>query len=283
MKIFLTGANGVVGGSIASFFLKKKFKITIISTDKKKILKKYKNYKELIKVYTYNELKLVNKEDISYESYFIHAAGITSLIFNSLSKFNKINLNSTRKVLKFCTKNKVKNFYLISSLSIFKLNNINKIYKHSIKRPSSNYGKSKLAQEKLVKNICKNNNINYKIIRMPSIYGEFTKGKIKFLRILVNMYFPLPIIGINAHRSYLDINLLPKKIFKLIQSNVKSDEIFISDIEDYTLEQLINKINFKKKKIIKFNLIRFIPKFLLKRILEFNSIKKLIIEKSQKF
>lgn len=221
MKIFLTGANGNLGGELAFYLLKKKFQLEIITTNKEKIFKKFKNYLNLINVSNYRELKsnkfiIDNKKDI-----FFHLAGTTSKFINSRYKLNSANVISTQEVLNFCIKKKISKFFLLSSLSVYSHIDKSVINLKSIKKPNSAYGISKLKAENLARKICNKHRISLTIIRIPSVYGNRTSGKSKFLRNLIRFSVPLPIKGINLKRSYLEINYFNNSIFRLIQKKKK--------------------------------------------------------------
>jgi nucleoside-diphosphate-sugar epimerase len=283
MKIFITGANGNLGGELSFYLLKKKFQLEIITTNKNKIFKKFKNYLNLINVSNYRELKsnkfkINNKKDI-----FFHLAGTTSKFINSRHKLNSANVISTQEVLNFCIKKKISKIFLLSSLSVYSHIDKSVINIKSTKKPNSAYGISKLKAENLAQKICNKHRISLTIIRIPSVYGNRTSGKSKFLRNLIKFSIPLPIKGINLKRSYLDINYFNNSIFRLIQKKKKMPELIIADQNDLTLNELVNKLNFSKKKIYRFNLIKFFPNFIKNYFFELESIKKLIINKNDKF
>lgn len=283
MKIFITGANGNLGSELSFYLLKKKFRLVIITKNKNKIFKKFKNYLNLIDILSYKDLKLKKFKVDKKKDVFLHLAGTTSKFFNRWDKLYNANVVSTQKVLNFCLKIKISKFFLLSSLSVYSHINKSVIHLKSSKKPNTLYGISKLKAEKLAQKICNKNRIFLTIIRIPSVYGNRTNGKSKFLRNLIKFNIPLPVKGINLKRSYLDIKYFNSSILRLIQKKKKVTELIIADNNDLTLNQLVNKLNFNKKKIYKFNLIKFFPNFIKDYILDLGSVRRLIINKNDKF
>ena len=283
MIIYITGPNGILGNALSLYLLKKNFKLVLITSNKKKIYRKFKNYLHLIKILKYKNLKNIKFKTSKKKNLFIHLAGASNNFFRTYKDLYEANVVTTHKVLNFCIKNKISNFYLLSSLSVYSHKNKSIIHKKLSKKPTTNYGRTKLKAENLALNICNKNRISLTIIRIPSVYGAYTKGKSRLLRSLINFNIPLPVKGIKLKRSYLSIDYFMSSILRLIKMKKKLSQIFITDQNDLTLNELVDKLNFNSKKIYKYNLIKYLPNFMKNCLLNFRSIRKLIILKNEKF
>ena len=73
--------------------------------------------------------------------------------------------------------NKVNNFIFSSTAAVYK-DGLYKVSENSKLKPKSVYGKTKLKAEKIIKNFCSKEKINYGILRYFNIAGASPTGKI---------------------------------------------------------------------------------------------------------
>jgi len=85
---------------------------------------------------------------------------------------NKVNVEGTKNVLKCCIQKKIKKIIFASSAAIYGDSKEIPIKENSITSPLSPYGQSKLDAEKIIQDTCKQNDINYTILRMFNVYGK---------------------------------------------------------------------------------------------------------------
>ena len=160
MKILITGIKGFIGNNLKKKF-KKNYKIYGISS-KNDIFE----YKRLIK----NKIK---------PNIIFHCAG-SGLVGTNLISYNahkNKNLNSTKKLVKFIKKSRLKKIKVIflSSQAVYGKVFSNKISEKNRVLPISAYGKTKLSAEKEILKIKDNSII---ILRIFSIYGIGLKKQI---------------------------------------------------------------------------------------------------------
>jgi UDP-glucose 4-epimerase len=74
--------------------------------------------------------------------------------------------------LQCCIQNKIKKIIFASSAAIYGDSKEIPIKENSVASPVSPYGESKLNAEKIIQDTCKQNNINYTILRMFNVYGK---------------------------------------------------------------------------------------------------------------
>ena len=199
MEILITGGCGFVGSNIAIYLKKKLKNVRISSLDNlvrkgslinRNRLKKHKiqNYK--IDIENFNKLKNLPKFDIIIDCCAEPAVEASKknpdLVFNT-------NLIGTFNILKKCTKDKT-NIIFLSSSRVYSIESLRKlINKINLKRPlkikkkiiedfdkespSSLYGFTKLASEKLIKEFFFKTNLKYIINRFGVIAGPWQFGK----------------------------------------------------------------------------------------------------------
>ncbi|MDN4495148.1 NAD-dependent epimerase/dehydratase family protein [Ureibacillus aquaedulcis] len=114
--------------------------------------------------------------DFSGYDVVFHAAGIAHIkeTKENAHLYYKVNRDMTFEVAQKAKIEGVKQFIFLSSMSVYGIES-GVIDKDSPLKPKSNYGKSKLQAEELIKPL-QNKGFNVAIIRPPMIYGKGCKG-----------------------------------------------------------------------------------------------------------
>tara|TARA_B100000886_G_scaffold130463_1_gene87937 strand:- start:920 stop:1897 length:978 start_codon:yes stop_codon:yes gene_type:complete len=173
MKVLITGSSGYIGKCLFHYLNSKKIKV--IGVDK------------YVPIQTKNNLKLnlLNKKKIDKllkeikPDIVIHLAA-QSLVDEKITKKRYIDNNNkaTINLLESMNKNNIRNIIFSSTAAVYRSKN-KPIFEYDKLKPLSNYAKSKLDCEKIIK---KNKYIKYVILRffnvcsalkLKKIYGEF--------------------------------------------------------------------------------------------------------------
>ncbi len=178
-NILITGGAGYIGSHIAEILVRKKKNIYILdnlSTGHRKLIDKRANF-------IFGDIKNQNLikrilNDYNIDS-VIHLAAVLSVgeSEKNPSKYKKINVDGTKKLLSSLKSSNVKNLIFSSTCAVYK-DGLQKVSERSKLKPTSVYGKTKLSGERLIKNFCKKNKINYGILRFFNVVGASSSGKI---------------------------------------------------------------------------------------------------------
>ncbi len=244
-NILITGGAGYIGSHISEILEKEKKNIIIVdnlSTGYKRLINK-KSVFYKININNQKLLKsIINKHQIDS---VIHLAA--SLVIGEGEKnplfFKKNNVSGTKSLLSACRNTSVKNFIFSSTAAVYR-DGRKKVSEKSKLTPKSVYGKTKLAAEKIIIKICKENDINYGILRYFNIVGSSPSGKIGLINKSDHLF------------KNLSSQILKKKpIFKIYGSNYDTkdgtcvrDFIHVSDIAEIhnKVLQKIDKTNISK-------------------------------------
>lgn len=196
-KILITGQNSYVGNSF------------------EKWLKGHPGQYKIDKISLRDDSWKVN--DFTGYDTVLHTAGIAHRQETKENKeiYYKVNRDLAYEVAKKAKDDGVSQFVFLSSMSVYG-KETGFITINTEPKPKSNYGKSKLEAEKLIKSL---GNEGYKvaILRPPMIYGKGCKGNyVQLSRLAVKLpLFP----KINNKRSMIFTDNLSELIRKIIDKN----------------------------------------------------------------
>lgn len=261
MNLLITGFAGHIGTALIEKLsknkrIKKIYCIDNFSHEKFYILNKYNSKKIKIIV---SDILDFNFSSLKKLDICIHLAAITNAekSFENKSLVNK-NLEMTKKMINFCSKNKIKLLFP-SSTSVYGISS-NKITENHDKinlQPQSPYAITKIKEEKLIK---KDKKLNFFIFRLGTIFGkslgmrfhtainkfclQATLGK-KLTVWKKNYFLYRPYLDlidfVNLVNQYVNnkLDLSNRETYNLVSENIKLSDVIV----------LLKKISKKKVKV----------------------------------
>lgn len=230
-RILITGKNSYVGTSLDKWLSKYPDKYSIDS-----ISLRDESWK---------------KHDFSKYDVVFHVAGIAHIkeTKKNAELYYKVNRDLAYETAKKAKQDGVKQFIFLSSMSVYGLDE-GIITDNTPLNPKSNYGKSKLQAEKLIKSL-EADDYMVAIIRPPMIYGKGSKGNYLKLSKAAQL---LPIFpDIDNERSMLHIDNLCEFI-RLMIDNEESG-LFFPQNKEYVktseMVKLIAEVHDRKIKLTK--------------------------------
>ena len=246
-NILITGGAGYIGSHISEILANNKKKIYIVdnlSTGYRKLINKKARFFKVNILDGKTVKKIIKKHEIDS---VIHLAA--NLIISEgekyPKKYYKNNVIGTQNLLKACSNSNIKNFIFSSTAAIYKDDQF-KVSENSAIKPKSVYGKTKIKCEKIIQSFCRNNNINYGILRYFNIAGSSPSGKIGLINKSDHLF-----------KNFSREIMKKKPVLKIYGNNYKTkdgscirDFIHVSDIAEIHLKVLekIDKTN--KSKIL---------------------------------
>ena len=244
-NILITGGAGYIGSHISEVLIKNKKKIFIadnLSTGHRRLInKKAKFYKvDILKNEKIKDIIIKNKIDS-----VVHLAA--NLIIGEGEKYPKKyfknNVLGTKNLLAACKNTTIKNFVFSSTAAVYKDGQY-KVDEKSVIKPKSVYGKTKIKAEKIIKQFCRRNKINYCILRYFNIAGSSSSGKIGLINKSDHLF-----------KNFSREIIKKKPILKIYGNDYDTkdgscirDFIHVSDIAEihYKVLEKINKLNNSK-------------------------------------
>lgn len=260
MNLLITGCCGHIGSYLVENIYKiKKIKKAIILDNLSST-----NINSLFKSNKKNNLHFLNKDlrnpkslgNLKKIDYVIHLASMTNAAssFGRKKEMYKNNLLCMKNIINFCIKNKSKLIH-ISSTSVYgkQTDLVDETCEKRYLKPQSPYADIKLLEENMLKK--NNKKLKYVTYRFGTIAGvskgmRFHTAVNKFC-LDVSTRQPITVYktALNQYRPYLSL----KDAFKLFKFTIEKD-FFHNDIynalsDNFTVQQIINKIKQFNKKI----------------------------------
>ena len=273
--VLITGGAGYIGSHVLSFFLKKNIKVIVLdnlSTGEKKFIPKNVKF---LKVDLLDKKKLTQKLKKINFSTIIHLAANIDVVESELipNKYLVDNVEMTQNIIDIAILKKVKNFLFSSTAAVYGDSKKIKVSENDKIEPTSNYGLGKFFCEKIIEKCCKENNINYAILRYFNVVGADVEKKIGQLKKgslfknlannIVNQRYYLGIYGVNHHtkdgsalRDYIDVRDLANIHFCIYEKINKIKKIIINCgyAKPYSVIDIVK--NFSKLINVKIKLIK---------------------------
>lgn len=218
-KILITGANSYIGQSLENWLMKSKEDYQVDTLDM--INPAWKEY------------------DFSPYDTIFHVAAIVHKNEKNLNQdlYDKVNRDLPIELANLAKKAGVKQFIFLSSMSVYG-NEEENITKNTATKPSTYYGKSKLAAEVGLKNL-EDDNFHLLVLRPPMVYGPNATGNYTRLSKLSKLTVAFP--EIDNHRSMIFIDNLMEFIKQAIDTNLSG--LSFPQNKDYvTTSELVKTI-----------------------------------------
>ena len=230
MKILLTGASGFLGNYLVKGIVKYNHELITLGRS---------SFNDIICDLSHKapEFKKNSIEVV------IHAAGKAHCFDKNKNQldFEHVNVNGTKNILKALDNQleTISHFVFISSVSVYGLNTGIMIDENHSLLGSSDYAKSKIKGEKIVRNWGIKHNVPILILRLPLLIGSNPKGNLKRMidGIKKKRYFSVG--GGRAKKSMV----LASDVADFIYSNHKSNGVYnLTDGVTHEIRDLEDKI-----------------------------------------
>ena len=231
MKVVIVGHTGFIGKNIYQNLINNsKYEIVGISTNQVNLVENYSSH--------------ILSEIIPSNSVVIMCAGIKKQLGDNLEIFRD-NLSSIKNFSEAMIKSKPTKILFISSTSVY---GEDVVYDHSISeetpvQPRTYYGIAKYTAERILKKVCRDNQLHLMILRPPLVYGKddvsMGYGPTGFTYKYVNGEKIILWGNGSEYREFIYIDDVGKIICRLINNNFSGTLNLVSG-KSYTYEDILN-------------------------------------------
>jgi UDP-glucose 4-epimerase len=239
MKILITGANGFIGAHLCQELSNRN--ISFRSTARNTNENHYIDFISCDLETTETLNHLMDGCDV-----VVHLAGRAHVTSDdSQEKYRIANEFITQRIANAASKNGISRFVYLSSIKVNGESSVPglPIRQSDTPNPLDNYGRSKLAAELALQEICRANSMDYVIIRPVLVYGKGVKANFSALVSAVKKGLPLPIASVKNTRSMIGINNLINLIVDACTNPKAANQTFLaSDGIDMSTPELVRLI-----------------------------------------
>ena len=233
MKVVIVGHTGFIGKNIYQNLINNsKYEIVGISTNQVNLVE--------------NNSSHILSEIIPSNSVVIMCVGIKKQLGDNLEIFRD-NLSIIKNFSEAMIKSKPAKILFISSTSVY---GEDVVYDHSISeetpvQPRTYYGIAKYTAERILKKVCRDNQLHLMILRPPLVYGKddlsMGYGPTGFTYKYVNGEKIILWGNGSEYREFIYIDDVGKIICRLINNNFSGTLNLVSG-KSYTYEDVLNKL-----------------------------------------
>ncbi len=226
-RVLITGGAGFIGSNLSNFLDKKNCKVTIIddlSIGRKKNIQNKKINFIVSNIKNINELKKIGNFDT-----IVHLAAKAEILIPKKDEktYFETNIEGLQQVLNFASQKKVKKFIFASSASIYGDTKNVKVRENFVQNPKHYYAYTKYIGEKMIERYCKNNDINFSILRFFNVYGPNSTAVVARFVAQHLQNKPITIYGNGLQkRDFIHVNDLNRVILKIINTSKGNNQIF---------------------------------------------------------
>lgn len=264
MKFLITGANGFIGSHLAIKLVKEGHSVVGIARRAKSINPEYNQLCSQGKIeHLQGDVSTFDFNSIKGVDQIIHIAGVVAA-FGDLNHFLNVNLGGTKRLLDYAINNGVKCFTYYSTAAVYGYGGYVGLTEDA-KKPafSDPYSKSKLITETEVVRFCKENKLDYVIIRPGNVFGEYDTtssdeiyGRVKRQKMLI-------CAGGKYKSCFVYVkNLVNATVHVCLNENCHNQDYNVTDGENETLKEYLTMVANGFKVKAKFtNIPAFLSKF----------------------
>lgn len=253
MKIAVTGANGFVGRAVLA-------RLAQLGIEAVPLVRRPCGLEGERVVGDLADLGLV-AGDLAGVSVVVHLAARTHVMNETagdpLAEYRRTNVAGTAHLLEIAGTAGIERFVFMSSIKAVGEWSLpgEPLGPGTEPRPEDAYGRSKLEAEALVRSVCEQAGIAFKIIRPPLVHGSEAKGNLARLDKLVRSGAPLPLASLRNARSFVGVgNLADATVAACLTGGGDGAILHIADLTVSTpqLIRLIGEATGKTARLVPF-------------------------------
>ncbi len=241
-KILVTGATGFVGKAVVSELAKGDYDIYTCAKSPQPKPPELPNYFSVDIASPESVEQLAGK--LTEIDCVIHSAGLAHQFKAPKDPqiFSRVNAEGTRNIAQMAADKGIKNFVLVSSISVYGDGKPNPTVEDYPCRPAGPYAVSKYEAELAAKEVCEANNIALTVLRLATVYGEGDVGNVlRLIKLIDSGKFFWTGDGGN-NKSLLFVSDAARACHFAVEKNQAGTHIYNVTDTPHTMREIVEEI-----------------------------------------
>ena len=242
--ILITGATGFIGSHLLSSLKTMDYSLTL-ATRNSKTCDNAPNVRVVAVGDIHGETDW--QEALENVHSVVHLAARAHQLKDTASNpeqvFHEVNTAGTRNLVQQSIRAGVEHFVFVSSIGAMATLSEQMLTDETVCQPDTPYGRSKLAAEKALVELCQDSAMTWTILRPTLVYGPGNPGNMERLMKLVKTGLPLPFGSFQNQRSFIYVeNLIDIILEALSHPQARNQTFLCSDGDDLSTTDLVQRI-----------------------------------------
>ena len=158
--------------------------------------------------------------------------------------FNEVNVAGSRFVAEQAALAGVRRLVFLSSIKVNGEGRVQPYQSTDTPNPQDSYGRSKLAAEQVIREVCARHGMEWVIIRPPLVYGPGVRANFRRLIRLVELAIPMPFGSIDNRRSLVGLSNLTDFIEVCMNHPAAAGQVWlVADEECVSTPELLRRLS----------------------------------------
>ena len=240
MNVLVTGAGGFIGGHLVEHLVKQGCTVTAVSRRPRMagLRCRWLSTPQMDLSADWAPL-LAGIDSVVHLAGLAHSrAAASSVVYQQ--RLQRINVDTTAALYRDSSRCGIGRFLFVSSIAALTSRSVGQLTAATPAKPSTPYGKSKLAAERAIEFGYPTWGCPYTILRPPVIYGRGNPANMHALMQLIRSGVPLPFRSLTNRRSILYVENLCDVIYRCLTTPAAANQTFlVSDGCDLSTPELI--------------------------------------------
>jgi len=244
MRVAVFGAGGFIGSNLCTYLNELGHDVIAITRSPQQLVPAKQAIKHI-------QLDLLSPNvalpDIADTDSVIYLAGRAHILCdtadNPLAEYRRLNRDAAATVAAHAARQGVKRFVYMSSIGVNGAQSSHPFREDDTPVPLEAYARSKLEGEQAIRDLCRQNHMQWVILRPPLVYGKNAPGNFRRLRSAIEAGRWLPLAAIRNRRSLIAIENLVQVIEICLRHPGAENQLFlVADGQDTSSAQLVRML-----------------------------------------
>lgn len=244
-KVLIIGGAGFIGSNLAEKLLRQGYRVFVYDNFSSGRITNLKFLKaaKIIKGDILNHKKIASCVKKIQPNIIFHLAAIHYIpdCNKNPQRTLKVNVGGTRNILEAISTLSAKPFFVFISSAAVYADSLNALKENSKTRPICIYGETKLAGEKITRQICTKNKVPFATVRLFNVYGPNDRVPHVIPKIITqikNQKENIELGSLQPKRDFIYVDDVSNALYKILENKPKNRDYNIGTGKEYSVKEI---------------------------------------------